>query len=149
VKKDAITISGLGSVKEVLDSIGEKYAPSLIRSTVHAIARQIAADAKTFAPVDTGRLKKGIRAERRRMKKGGPARSDVVVKDPKTKTPVFYWHFVERGTRAGAPEQPFIRPAVAIATANITETYRTHFGIQLEKMLERRAKAARKKAGLE
>ena len=145
-----IEISGMGSVKEIFDRMGQEYSPTLMRQTVHAIARQIAKDAKTFAPVDSGDMKRNIRAERRKVRKG-LARSDVTVKDPKRASgdnSLFYWRFVERGTR-NTPEQPFIRPAVNIATANLEQTFKTHFGNQLEKMLARKAKAAWKKANPE
>lgn len=132
---------GMDDVQDVLSRLLPRHANNLARSTVHNVARQITKEAKRDAPKGTtGRVKRGHKAERRKVV-DGQVSSEVHIHG------AFYWRFQEYGTQ-DLPEQPFIRPAVQRATADIDATFRKAFGEQLEKALAREARK-RAKAGLE
>lgn len=78
-------------------------------------AEQIAEDAKSRVPVDTGKLRDAIHVER-----DGLAEYRVVAGDDEA----FYGHFVEWGGAHNAPH-PFLVPAAEAARATLEQTART------------------------
>ena len=136
----SIQILGMDDVKDVMSRLLPRHAKNLARATIHNVARQITKDAKQEAPKGTtGRVKRGHKAERRNTRGADTVASEVHINS------AFYWRFQEYGTQ-DQPEHPFVRPAVARATADIDATFRKAFGEQLEKALAREAKKRAKKA---
>jgi len=135
-------VTGVESVQNILNNLAPKHARNLARATIQGIASEIAKDARTNAPRDTGDLRKAIKVKRRRGKPDQPI-SDVMVEHGRSaKHDAFYWRFVEYGTAGptGQPERPFIRPAAEKMRANFPAVYREQFGKKLEAMLRRDAK---------
>lgn len=138
-----IKIDGMKEVQDVLNNVAPNVAKNLMRTTVHGIAAQIAKDSKVNAPLGaTGRVKKNVKPKRRRGKKDEVV-SEVHISQKADEKSLFYWRFVEKGTKDTA-ERPFIRPAVQKVEAELGEIFRNQFGKQLEKALARQAKKARK-----
>lgn len=141
--KNGISVIGLDEVQEVLRAIAPRQARNLMRATIHGIAAEIAKDARSLAPVDTGALKKAIKARRVKSHPDRPV-SEVYVQTGKGKTPdAYYWRFVEYGTGGDNPRQehPFIRPARDKARANMPDVISRQFGKKLESALKRASKA--------
>jgi HK97 gp10 family phage protein len=141
-------IEGAPEVSKILREIAPKHAQNLMRATIHGVASKIAKDAAQRAQKGlTGTLKKAIIAKREKSNPDYP-RSSVYVRHGKTqKYDAFYWRFVEFGTKNGARERPFIRPARDAANASFKQDLVTEFGIKLEKALAREAKKTAKKKG--
>lgn len=128
-------VEGIGEVSEVLSQLAPKHAIALLRSTVDGIAREVAKDIKAHAPVDTGKLKKSIKAKRRKQRRANVA-TDVV-------TSQWYWRFPEYVQRDGT-NKAYVRPAAMRAESNIGNTFRTQFVARFRRAitreLQRRAK---------
>lgn len=137
-----IKIEGMEDLKKVLDQMAPKASRNLMRSTIHAIAGQIAKEAKGQAPKDSGTLKKAIKAKRRRPKTPDKPFSDVMIEHGGQATnDAFYWRFVEYGTQ-NAPAHPFMQPAIDLMRPQVPAIMREQFGKKLEAMLKRAAKKA-------
>jgi len=135
-----LEITGIEEVNKILKEIAPKHAANIARSTVHAIASDIAKEAKSSAVTgDTKNLKKSIKAKRRKSPSYRP-RSDVVVTHGSSaKNDAWYWHFVEFGTKK-QPAQPFFLPVYNKYKASINTIYKKKFFVQLAKKLAREAK---------
>lgn len=129
-----IKIEGLDDLQELFDGLILKEAQNLNRAAIHAVASQIAKDAKAGAPVDSGGMRKAIKAHRRRAKDANQPVSEVRVAKGS-----FYWRFVEYGTKE-APARPFFLPAISAARANIKSIYREMVGKKLAQKIKRDAK---------
>ena len=140
-----IEIKGIKDVQRLLRTIAPNKARNLTRSTVHAVASELAKEARTLAPRDTGKLRKGIKAKRRR---GRPDvfESHVVIQQKQDENSIFYWRFVEYGTGGTTPqpERPFVRPAFKRVESNVQEIFVRLFGKKLEQSLAREARRAAK-----
>ena len=123
-----ITIRGIEDVQQVLNHIAPKHARALARSAVHAVAADIAKEARKAAPKQSGTLKKSIKAKRRKSHPMKP-RSTVNVG-------AWYWHFVEFGT-VKEQERPFFVPIYHRTLANIKPIFVDKFKKQLMKKLAR------------
>jgi len=105
-----IEILGLTELEEKLSNLEEKLSNALDEA-LNEIAEKISSDARNFAPVDTGALRKSIRIEKK-----GKLRVSVVaggggVINPKTGREVDYAGYVEFGTSRMSP-QPYMQPAL-------------------------------------
>lgn len=134
-------ITGTKELLNVLEKVGPRNARNLMRSTVHAVAGEIAKKARSNAPKGvTGNLKKSIKTKRKKSHPSAPV-SEVIIKGKKVDA--FYWRFVEKGTKH-SKSHPFIRPAVDDVNAEFTALMIKHFGKKLEQAMKREAKRARK-----
>jgi HK97 gp10 family phage protein len=109
---------------------------------VHGMASETAKEAKKRVPKKTGRLRKAIKAKRRRGKPGQPV-SDVIVESGKNaKNDGFYWRFVEFGTGGPVPqpEQPFLRPAKDMIQSNMPKIVEEQFTKKLAAAVKREQK---------
>lgn len=135
-----LKVEGIEQIQSMLTEKAPRVARNLMRSTVQAVASVIAKDAEKNAPKRSGKLKKAIKAKRKKSPPDKPV-SQVIVGEGKGQKPdAFYWKFVEYGTQHSAPT-PFIGPAKQRAQANMRQMLVTEFGKKLEKQLAREAKA--------
>lgn len=115
-----VTLEGFddvrNAVKRVPDAARVVLSEVIAKTTFSARQRAIA-----LAPVDSGTLRRSITSSSRGMY------GRVVINDPD----VFYWRFVEYGTRYKAA-RPFIRTAAELETGAFTERVRLA-GKQLER----------------
>lgn len=105
-----IEIVGLRELEDKLSNLEEKLTNALAEA-LEEIAVKIRDDAKGFAPVDTGSLRRSIRVE-----KEGKLQVSVVaggggVINPRTGREVDYAGYVEFGTSRASP-QPYMQPAL-------------------------------------
>ena len=105
-------IGGQRLVAHLADAI-ENIKPKT-REALREVARKVVQDAKALCPVDTGSLRRSIRAEeyppqvnvyRIHVVAGGK------IINPKTRRPVDYAAYPEYGTSRMAP-RPYLRPAL-------------------------------------
>lgn len=131
-------IRGIADVNRTLRTIAPKEARNLMRTTVHRMARGIAYQAKTYAPIDDGDLKSAIRHKRENMPAPYIVRSTVRVSRS-----AFYWRFLEYGDGPDGIEHAFFYRAMENFRREIDQIYLHAFTTQLEKRLA----TLRKKAG--
>jgi len=137
-----VEVIGLEDIKKVLEELAPKHARNLSRAMVHGMASETAKEAKKRVPKKTGRLRKAIKAKRRRGKPGQPV-SDVIVESGKNaKNDGFYWRFVEFGTGGPVPqpEQPFLRPAKDMIQSNMPKIVEEQFTKKLAAAVKREQK---------
>lgn len=143
----SLTIDGIEDLKKVLEEFAPKHAVNLSRSVIHSLASKIAKESKTLVPVNTGNLKKAIKAKRRRSKPENP-HSDVIIEKGKSKkNDGFYWHFIEYGTGGPVPqpERPFLRPAKDLVVSQMPTILEQEFKKKLVGLINREKKKAAKK----
>lgn len=142
-----LKVTGIEDINKVLTEFAPKHARNLSRSFVHGLASETSKEAKKRVPKKTGRLKKAIKAKRRKSKPDQPV-SDVIVESGKNaKNDGFYWFFVEYGTGGPVPqpEQPFLRPARDLIEANMPKIAEQQFVKKLSALINREKKKAAKK----
>jgi len=105
-----IEILGLKELEEKLSNLEEKLSRAL-NEALEEIAEKISDDAKNFAPVDTGALRKSIRTEKKGKLQVSVVAGGGGVINPKTGREVDYAGYVEFGTSRMAP-QPYMQPAL-------------------------------------
>ena len=138
-----VSIDGLDELREVFSGVLLKDLQKLNAQAVQGIAQTIVKNARAAAPVDTGKLRKNIKAVRRNARDKNNQSSSVYVNQR-----AFYWRFIEHGT-AGSdtqkpqPERPFFLPAINAVRADIKTIYRE----QVYKQLTKKLKAEMKKRG--
>jgi HK97 gp10 family phage protein len=132
-----ITLEGVEDLTHVFDSLLLREAQNLNRATVHAVASEIAKKAKSAAPVDTGVMRKGIKAKRRRALDPNNPVSEVTVDRSG-----FYWRFYEFGTK-DQPARPFFTPAINEMRGQIRAIYKQKLYEKLAQKIKRDAKKRR------
>jgi HK97 gp10 family phage protein len=144
-----IRVEGLVEVKQTLDDLAPREAFNLMRAVTHGVAQSVAKRARDRVPVDSGTLKKAIKAKRGNPRdNGGKPFSDVVVEHGKgAQHDAFYWRFIEYGTSTGIPEHRFIGNAIEAVRPEIDRIMREQFGKKFEALLARKAKKAAKAKG--
>ena len=105
-----IEIVGLRELEDKLSNLDEKLKRAL-EEALEEIAEKIRDDAKSFAPVDTGALRKSIRVEKKGELQFSVVAGDGGVINPRTGREVDYAGFVEFGTSRMSP-QPYMQPAL-------------------------------------
>jgi HK97 gp10 family phage protein len=146
-KSSGVEVMGLDDVKKVLSDLAPKHAKNLSRALIHGLASETAKEARKRAPKRTGRLRKAIKAKRRRGKPGQPV-SDVIVESGKNaKNDGFYWRFIEYGTGGPTPqpEQPFMRPAKDMIQSNMPRIVEQQFTKKLTAAVRREKKKLAKR----
>jgi HK97 gp10 family phage protein len=144
-----IRVDGIDELKKTLDELAPREAFNLMRGVTHGVAQQVAKRAQARVPVDSGTLKKAIKAKRGNPRdNGGKPFSDVVVEHGKSAThDAFYWRFLEYGTRTGIPESKFIGNAIESVRSEIPQIMREQFGKKYEALMARKAKKLAKEKG--
>ena len=105
-----IEIVGFRELEDKLSNLDEKLKRAL-EEALEEIAEKIRDDAKSFAPVDTGALRKSIRVEKKGELQFSVVAGDGGVINPRTGREVDYAGFVEFGTSRMSP-QPYMQPAL-------------------------------------
>lgn len=138
-------IIGIEEVDRILNKVSTRNARNLMRNTIHGVASEINKQARKNAPRgDTGKLRKAMKARRRRSPPNAPVSEVVVERGRNAKYNGFYWRFVEYGTVKQAAT-PFIKPAEEAVRANLVQIITEQFGKKLESALRREARKAAKK----
>jgi HK97 gp10 family phage protein len=135
-------ITGATELVDILEKAGPRHSRNLMRAAIHGVASIVAKEAKSNAPKDSGRLRKAIKAKRRKSPPTRPF-SDVMVEHGNDAAhDAFYWRFIEYGTEGatGQAARPFIKPAAEKASAEFPKLLQEQFGKKLEKALAREAK---------
>lgn len=128
-----VEVEGLDDVKRLLGDVAPNVASNIMRSTVHAMAGNIAKEAKKFAPEDDGVLIDNIKTQRRRVR-NGLARSDVMVQSP-----AFYWRFLEYGT-SKLPAVGYFVAAIEVFGARMEQVFLREFLKKYTAALKRAAR---------
>lgn len=131
-----IRIRGIEDVNRVLQEIAPREAINLMRATTADLAKGIAQDAKSNAPVDEGNVAAGIKHKRARGGKN-TVKAEVVANANGTS---FYWRFREYGQGPDGREDAFFLRALMKANAEIGQRYLAAFTDKLVKRLARKAK---------
>lgn len=131
----SLRVEGLDDLMETLKNTAPREANNILRAAVHGIAGQVRDQMKRVVAVDTGEVRRGIYALRRKGKPGAPV-SDVRIRGTD------HALMLEHGT-SRTKAQPFIVPTVEGVRPKLPATYREQFGKKLEKSLARRAKKLR------
>ena len=105
-----IEIIGLTELEDKLSNLDEKLGKALDEA-LNEIAEKIWDDAKGFAPVDTGSLRKSIRVEKKGKLEVQVIAGGGGVINPRTGREVDYAGYVEFGTSRMSP-QPYMQPAL-------------------------------------
>jgi len=105
-----IEILGLTELEDNLSNLEEKLGKALAEA-LDKISEKIRDDAKGFAPVDTGALRKSIRTEKKGKLQVSIIAGGGGVINPKTGREVDYAGYVEFGTSRMSP-QPYMQPAL-------------------------------------
>lgn len=144
-----IRIEGLDELQKTLAELAPREAFNLSRAAIHGVAQQVAKRAQARVPVDSGTLRKAIKAKRGNPRNNaGKPFSDVVVEHGKdARNDAFYWRFLEYGTTTGIAEHRFIGNAIESVRPEVPGIMREQFGKKLEALLARKAKKAVKNKG--
>jgi HK97 gp10 family phage protein len=130
----AIQIDGMEALEEMLGDVAPREARQINRNAVHGLAGLVRDQMKANVKVDTGEVRDGIYALRRRGKPDFPV-SEVRIR--KTDHGIM----LEFGTSKTKP-QPYIVPTVEQMRPQMTQYFREQMGEKLEKALARKAKKA-------
>ena len=137
---------GMEEIQKVLTELLPKEANNLSRNLVFGLAQEAAVLAKQGVPVDTGNLRKSIKAKRRRGKPGQPVSDVIATQGKQAKHDGFYWRFIEHGTGGNNPRpaRPFVQPAFDKVRADLPMYTDKVFTDKLRKRIARAQKANRK-----
>jgi len=144
--KFKFNVKGLENVDAILNEIAPKNAKNLMRATIHGYVGRIAKQAKNNVRVDSGTLKKSIKAKREKSSPFNPKSSLFITTGRSAKNDAFYWRFVEYGTSGptAQPPRPFIWPAIQQMESQKEKIMSEEFGKKLEKSIKRELKKAKK-----
>lgn len=130
-------IEGFEELRETLVSVGPREANNILRAAVHGLAGKVRDELKRRVPVDSGDLKKSIKAIRRK------ARKNFHISDVRLGATAPYGLMTEFGT-SKTPAQPFIVPGVESLRPKVPNIYRETFGKKYEQAMKRKAKRAKR-----
>jgi len=150
--KNEIAVVGIDDVMKALGDMAPKYAKNLIRSTVHGVASEIAKKVKEKVPVNTGNLKKSVKAKRRKSPPDKPVSEVYFTAGKDAKNDGFYWRFIEHGTKGNSkhnaiPARPFVQPIKDEFAQKMPDIIREQFVKKLTKMTNAQLKKNAKRVG--
>jgi HK97 gp10 family phage protein len=137
--KNGARIIGLEDLQETLLQVMPREAKNILRRTTYQLATKVRDGVKAKAPVHTGNLKRSIKAKRDRGTKTNIAASVIADRGGGRSGKGYHSHFLEFGT-VKMQAQPFIVPTVEAMRPEVTEMYRTEFGVQFEREMAKRHK---------
>ncbi len=132
--KTAVQIDGLEELEDMFADLAPREVNNIIRAAVHGLAGQVRDQMKAAVTVDTGEVRDGIYALRRRGKPNFPV-SEVRIR----KTD--HGLMLEFGTSKTRP-QPYIVPTVERMRPGMPRYFKEQVGAKLERALARKAKKA-------
>lgn len=109
-------VEGMAALERRMRGLEPKLAKSALRAAVNAGAQVIKKEAKSLAPIDTGKLSKRAIYVQRSRRGSSRSREEYKVavrlgkKDQEKSRDAFYWWYIEFGTKFLAA-RPFMRPA--------------------------------------
>lgn len=131
-----VTITGIADMNKLLADIAPNEAKNLLRATVFEIAKELAADAKTYTPDDPRTqawVGESFAAKRERGNRNTVAASTIVKDQGRS----FIWRFLEYGTGPEGVEHAMFLKAFQKMKPEIVPTYLRIFGAKLEARLKR------------
>ncbi len=142
MNKPGVHIEGMSFLKEQLVDFLPRESTAILRRTTNKIASRGRDLMRAGAPVARGVLKKAIVSKRERGSKDSIEAGIFITKGRGAKHDAYHWHWQEFGTQHHEA-QPFIAPAFEELRADYPRIFEEEFGRQIEKQLEKRAKAQR------
>lgn len=128
-------VTGIEETDRLLAKVAPKVGFNVMRSTLSAIARQVAKDASDYAPRDEGDLEANIKSKRlRSSRSSGLLSSAAYVRGGD----LFYWRFLEHGQGPDGVEHAFF--------ARAAENYRRDQRAILTREFTRKFEAAMRRA---
>lgn len=115
-----VKLSGMQELEARLRKMPKK-AKSILRSSTNDLAGSMRKDARSFAPKDSGTLRRAIKTKSRRGTRDEIRVSLLVEHGNEAKNDAWYWHFIEFGTQNSPiqKQRPFLRPAFRRAKREI------------------------------
>lgn len=135
-----MNLRGLEDVDNLLSEIAPRQAFNIIRATVHDMAGQVAKDARSYMPEDTGEMVEATKHKRENPRKTGT----LVMSTVRVARRAFYWLFLEYGSGPDHVEHGFFAAAVQNLNVQIKERFLRSFVKKFEAAL---ARARKRNAG--
>ena len=140
----AMKLDGLDEIIRNMEAIKEDLKGDPLRASLRKGLTPIVDQAKSLAPVDTGRLQDAIKTRplpADDIPSGFSDGQELFVlssrkKDPDAPDNAWYWHFVEFGTEK-MPARPFLAPAFDSKRQDALQAFVTEMQAQLEKNVKR------------
>ena len=137
-------LDGLEEIIKNMEAIKDQLKGDPLRSSLRKALTPIVDQAKSLAPVDTGRLRDAIKTRplpAEDLPAGFTDGQELFVlssrkKDPDAPDNAWYWHFVEFGTQK-MPAQPFLAPAFDSKRTDAVQAFVDEMRAQLEKNVKR------------
>jgi HK97 gp10 family phage protein len=153
---------GLRALQDELVALGANEGRRTLQRAARKAFAPVLAAALAKAPVDSGLTKDNLRIATQKPQ-GGDSVVLVGLKVAKSKekrtskhgkgkapkqatSPHWRWHFIEGGT-ASQPARPFLRPALDANAEAVVADLRTQLRKEIDRVVRKRAKAAKKGAG--
>lgn len=126
-----VELRNLDDVRKLLMSIAPREAENLMRTTTHDIAGQLADDARSQMPRDSGEMIAGTKHKREKSPGKGRSRSTVRV------ARAFYWRFLEYGDGPDNVEHAFFLKSLRKMNAELNTVFLATFARKLVQRLRR------------
>lgn len=126
-----VEIRNLDDVRNILMRIAPREAENLMRTTTHDIAGQLAADARSNMPRDSGGMIAGTKHKREKTPGKGLSRSTVRV------ARAFYWRFLEYGDGPDRVEHAFFLKSLRKMNVELNTVFLATFAKKLVARLKR------------
>jgi len=142
-------LDGLDEIIKNMEAIKDDLKGDPLRASLRKALTPIVDEAKSLAPVDTGRLRDAIKTRplpADDLPAGFSDGQELFVlssrkKDPDAPDNAWYWHFVEfeSKTKSGkvVPAQPFLAPAFDSKRSEAIKVFVDEMRTQLEKNVKR------------
>jgi HK97 gp10 family phage protein len=108
-----VNVFGTKAIESAFKALPARVQNQLVRKGMTEAGRIVRDAARELAPVDTGELKKSIKARRPKGAKRGEIRREVRADAP-------YAHIIEKG-RKGAKAEPFLAPALEAKQSEVLQ----------------------------
>lgn len=137
-------LDGLDQIIKNMEAIKDDLKGDPLRASLRKALTPIVDQAKSLAPVDTGRLQDAIKTRplpADDLPAGFSDGQELFVvssrkKDKDAPDNAWYWHFVEFGTK-NMPAQPFLAPAFDGKRTDAVQAFVDEMSAQLEKNVKR------------
>lgn len=138
-------LDGLEEIIKNMEAIKDQLKGDPLRSSLRKALTPIVDQAKSLAPVDTGRLQDAIKTRplpADDLPAGFTDGQELFVlssrkKDPDAPDNAWYWHFVEFGTNKNDGGTPFLAPAFDSKRSEAIKVFVDEMRAQLEKNVKR------------
>jgi hypothetical protein len=141
--KTTVSITGIDQINAILGAIAPREAKNLMRTVVLDIAKQLATDAKPYAPNDPstpGNYSSAFKGKRERGTANMIEASTIVEKKKGSRS--FIWRFHEYGTGPDHIEYAMFLKSLEKMRPNMDRVYMETFARKLVARLARERKRA-------